>query len=147
MNIKILNNKLTKDLLPSRSTEGSCGYDLRAIIDENIILHPGEVKLISTGFALNMQDPNMAAFIFPRSGLGHKHGIVLGNSTGVIDSDYQGEIKVSLYNRSTEDFIISFGDRIAQLVFMPVLLPKFDLVDEFEETQRGESGFGHTGVK
>lgn len=145
--IKLLNPRLGKDIeLPHYATEGSAGLDLRACIDETLELKPGATELIPTGIALNIEDPELAAVILPRSGLGHKHGIVLGNLVGLIDSDYQGEVFISCWNRGHDAFTIEPGDRIAQLVFVPVVRAVFDIVDEFVSSQRGAGGFGHTGL-
>lgn len=145
--VKILNpNKGACSELPKYATEGSAGLDLRACIDEPIVLKAGETQLIKTGIAIHMKSKDMAATILPRSGLGHKNGIVLGNLVGLIDSDYQGELMISAWNRSTTDFTINPSDRIAQLVFIPILHPTFELVAEFGESERGEGGFGHSGV-
>lgn len=132
---------------PVPATEGSAGVDLRANTDMPFELQPGETKLIGTGLAIHLDDVKYAAMILPRSGLGHKHGVVLGNLTGLIDSDYQGELMVSLWNRSTEPFTVNPGDRIAQMVIVPVMQPEFVIVDSFESTERGEGGFNSTGVK
>ncbi|GAA81753.1 dUTP diphosphatase [Pseudoalteromonas sp. BSi20495] len=146
--LKIVNPKVgTEILMPEYATDGSAAIDLRACIDDTLQVLPGETKLIPTGIALNMQDTGMAATILPRSGLGHKHGIVLGNLVGLIDSDYQGELFISVWNRGSDEFAINSGDRIAQLMFIPVIKADFVLVDEFEATERGAGGFGHTGVK
>lgn len=131
--------------LPEYSTTGSAGVDLRACLDEPVNVAPGEALLIPTGLALHIEDPGLAAVILPRSGLGHKHGIVLGNLVGLIDSDYQGEIMISAWNRGASDFEIKPGERIAQLVVVPVVQVQFELVDEFAASQRGTGGFGHTG--
>lgn len=131
--------------LPSYATLGSAGMDLRACIDDAIVIAPGETVLIETGIAIHLEDKNYAAVILPRSGLGHKHGIVLGNLVGLIDSDYQGPLMVSLWNRSAQSYTIEPGDRIAQLVIVPVVQAQFDIVDEFNQSNRGEGGFGHTG--
>ena len=131
--------------LPDYATAGSAGMDLRACLDEEIIIAPGETKLIPTGFAMHMRDSGIAAVILPRSGLGHKHGIVLGNLVGLIDSDYQGQVYVSCWNRSDSNFRIEPGARIAQLVFVPVLVAAWEVVDEFASSDRGVGGFGHTG--
>lgn len=145
--LKILNPKIGQEFpLPSYSTDAAAGLDLRACIDQPLTLLPNQVQLISTGIAIYMGDAHMAAMIMPRSGLGHKNGIVLGNLIGLIDADYQGELKISCWNRSTESFVIQPGDRIAQLVFVPVIRTQFEIVKEFAETERGEGGFGHTGV-
>lgn len=131
--------------MPEYATEGSAGLDLRACLDEALVVEPGETHLIPTGIAIHMGDPGLAAVILPRSGLGHKHGIVLGNLVGLIDSDYQGQVFVSCWNRSADPFEIVVGERIAQLVFVPVVKAKFQVVDEFEESRRGSGGFGHSG--
>lgn len=144
--VKILNAKIGKEFpLPQYATNGSAGLDLRACIDAPIQLAPGETQLISTGIAIYMGDSNMAATILPRSGLGHKHGIVLGNLIGLIDSDYQGELLISCWNRGNDHFTIQPGERIAQLVFIPVIRGEFDVVNEFVSTERGEGGFGSSG--
>ncbi|MDA8884840.1 dUTP diphosphatase [Gammaproteobacteria bacterium] len=146
--IKILNSKIGKEIpLPEYKTSGSAGMDVRACLEDDIILKPGKTEMIKLGFAMHIQDPNVAALIIPRSGLGSKHGIVLGNLVGLIDSDYQGELMVPAWNRSEDDFKISSGDRIAQMVIAPVIQATFELVDEFEKTDRGEKGFGSSGVK
>lgn len=131
--------------LPTYATQGSAGLDLRAMLEEPLILEPGQTSLLPTGLAIYIADPNLAAMILPRSGLGHKHGIVLGNLVGLIDSDYQGELKVSCWNRSQQAFTIEPGERIAQLVLVPVLQASLDIVSEFDDSQRGAGGFGHTG--
>jgi dUTP pyrophosphatase len=144
--MKILNPKVGKEIpLPTYATEGSAGVDLRACLDEKLILEPGQTKLIPTGIAIHIQDENIAATILPRSGLGHKHGIVLGNLVGLIDSDYQGQLFISCWNRGNTTFEIESGDRIAQLVFLPVIQATFDIVEEFDQSDRGEGGFGHSG--
>ena len=146
--IKILNSKIGKEIpLAEDKTSGSAGMDVRACLEDDIILKPGKTEMIKLGFAMHIQDPNVAALIIPRSGLGSKHGIVLGNLVGLIDSDYQGELMVPAWNRSEDDFKISSGDRIAQMVIAPVIQANFELVDEFEKTERGEKGFGSSGVK
>lgn len=146
--LKILDDRIGKDIpLPAHATEGSAGMDLRACINETITLNPGETELIPTGVAIHIADPGLAATILPRSGLGHKHGIVLGNLVGLIDSDYQGQLFVSCWNRGNKSFSIEVGDRIAQLVFVPVVQADFDVVDEFDSSDRGEGGFGHSGSK
>lgn len=131
--------------LPTYATQGSAGLDLRAMLEKPLILEPGQTSLLPTGLAIYIADPNLAAMILPRSGLGHKHGIVLGNLVGLIDSDYQGELKVSCWNRSQQAFTIEPGERIAQLVLVPVLQASLDIVSEFDDSQRGAGGFGHTG--
>ncbi|MCZ2723662.1 dUTP diphosphatase [Marinomonas sp. 15G1-11] len=146
--LKILNDKIGNSIpLPSYATEGSAGLDLRACLDEAMTLEPGQTQLIPTGLAIYIEDQNLAATILPRSGLGHKHGIVLGNLVGLIDSDYQGELMVSCWNRGKDTFTIEPGERIAQLVLLPVVQADFTLVESFEATDRGEGGFGHTGTK
>ncbi len=146
--LKILDSRLGSELpLPQPSTDGSAGIDLRAMINETVTLWPGGAALlIPTGLAINIKDPGYAGVILPRSGLGHKNGVILGNSVGLIDSDYQGQIMVSLWNRSDDIYRIRPGERIAQLVIVPVVRPVFVIVDEFYETKRGASGFGSTGV-
>ncbi len=144
--LKILNEKIGKEIpLPTYVTDGSAGLDLRACMDSPLQLEPGQTELIKTGMAIYIQDPNYAATILPRSGLGHKHGIVLGNLVGLIDSDYQGELMVSMWNRGNDHFTINPGDRIAQLMIVPVIQAKFEVVDEFQETERGTGGFGSSG--
>ena len=144
--LKILDSRLGEDFpIPDYATEGSAGIDLRACLDETLTIRPGQTRLIPTGIAVHMGDPEMAAVILPRSGLGHKHGIVLGNLVGLIDSDYQGQIFVSCWNRSADDFEIEVGERIAQLVFVPVVRARFQVVEDFEESRRGAGGFGHSG--
>ncbi len=144
--LKILDKRLGQEFaLPSYATEGSAGMDLRACLDESLQLQPGETVLIPTGLAMYIADSHYAATILPRSGLGHKHGIVLGNLVGLIDSDYQGELKISCWNRSVDHFTIEPGERIAQLVIVPVVQAEFDIVEDFKETDRGSGGFGHTG--
>lgn len=142
--LKILNAKMAA-YLPQYATEGSAGLDLHAAIDEPQVLPPNGVMLVPTGIAIHLANPAYAALLLPRSGLGHKHGIVLGNLVGLIDSDYQGELKVSLWNRGHEMFTIMPYDRIAQMVIVPVLQAEFKVVDEFEASERGEGGFGSTG--
>ncbi len=144
--LKILDPRLGREFpLPAYASEGSAGMDLRACLDETLILKPGDCELIPTGFAMYIQDPKLAALLLPRSGLGHKHGIVLGNLVGLIDSDYQGQVFVSCWNRSGEPFTIEPGERIAQMVLVPVVTVSFDVVEEFQASSRGEGGFGHTG--
>ncbi|KZZ10552.1 deoxyuridine 5'-triphosphate nucleotidohydrolase, partial [Oleiphilus sp. HI0078] len=125
--------------------QGSAGIDLRACLDKSIELAPGETVLLPTGLSIYIEDPNLAAMILPRSGLGHKHGIVLGNLVGLIDSDYQGQLMVSCWNRGNSNFVIEVGERIAQLVLVPVVQAQFEVVEEFTESARGEGGFGSTG--
>ena len=144
--LKILDQRIGRELpLPAYATGGSAGLDLRAVLDAPLTLAPGETKLIRTGLAIHIGDPGLAAVILPRSGLGHKHGIVLGNLVGLIDSDYQGELMVSCWNRGQSSFTMEPGERLAQLVFVPVVRAEFDLVTDFEASDRGEGGFGHTG--
>ena len=144
--LKILDPRLGKEIpLPEHATDGSAGMDLRACVESNTIVHPGETVLIPTGFAMHVADPDLAAVILPRSGLGHKHGLVLGNLVGLIDSDYQGQVYVSCWNRSNKAFEIEPGMRIAQLVVIPVVMAEFEVVESFETSQRGAGGFGHTG--
>ncbi len=144
--LKILDPRLGKDIpLPEYATDGSAGMDLRAALEKTTEIKPGETLLIPTGMAIYVEDPNMAAIILPRSGLGHKHGIVLGNLVGLIDSDYQGQLFVSCWNRSDKGFTIEVGDRIAQLVIVPVIEADFEVVDDFVKTHRGSGGFGHSG--
>lgn len=131
--------------MPSYATPGSAGLDLRACLDAPIQIAPQETIMIPTGFAIHMQSSQLSAMILPRSGLGHKHGIVLGNLVGLIDSDYQGEIKISCWNRGVDHFTVNPGDRIAQMVFVPVVQVSLQLVDSFESTERGEGGFGSSG--
>jgi dUTP pyrophosphatase len=145
--LKILDPRVGRDVpLPARATEGSAGLDLRACIDAPIDLAPGATVLIPTGFAIHIADRGLAALILPRSGLGHKHGIVLGNLTGLIDSDYQGQIFVSCWNRGTASYRIEPGERIAQMIVVPVVQARFAVVEEFAESPRGAGGFGHSGA-
>ena len=144
--LKILDPRLGRDYpLPGYATDGAAGLDLRAMLDEPLELAPGQTTLIKTGMAIYIADPALAAIILPRSGLGHKHGIVLGNLVGLIDSDYQGELMVSCWNRGDSAFSMAPGERIAQLVLVPVVRADFELVSEFQASQRGSGGFGHTG--
>ena len=146
--VKILDKRLGNEIpMPHYGTEGSAGLDLRACLEDTITIEPGETKLIPTGMSIYIEDTGLAAMILPRSGLGHKHGIVLGNLVGLIDSDYQGELMVSCWNRGNKAFTMEVGERIAQLVIVPVVQAEFDLVEEFEATDRGEGGFGSTGTK
>ncbi|KAB2308660.1 dUTP diphosphatase [Betaproteobacteria bacterium SCN2] len=144
LEVKILNEKI-RDQLPHYATPGSAGLDLRACIDEAITVNPGETHLVPTGMAIHLGDPGYAALILPRSGLGHKHGIVLGNLVGLIDSDYQGELMVSCWNRGQAAFVLQPMERLAQLVVVPVIQVEMQLVEEFEQSHRGEGGFGSTG--
>lgn len=143
---KVLDPRLGSEFpLPAYATEGSAGLDLRAMLKQALTLQPGETQLIPTGLAIHIADPGLAALILPRSGLGHKHGIVLGNLVGLIDSDYQGELMVSCWNRGQQPFTIEIGERLAQLVLVPVVQAKFELVDSFDSSERGAGGFGHSG--
>jgi dUTP pyrophosphatase len=144
--IKVLDQRLGAEFpLPDYATAGSAGMDLRACLDGPLTIAPGKTELIPTGFAMHVQDPGMAAVILPRSGLGHKHGIVLGNLVGLIDSDYQGQVFVSCWNRSETGFVVEPGARIAQMVFLPVIQVQWERVGEFDDSDRGGGGFGHTG--
>ena len=144
--LKILDPRIGSEIaLPEYATAGSAGMDLRAALEETTTIKPGETLLIPTGISIYVEDPNMAAVVLPRSGLGHKHGIVLGNLVGLIDSDYQGQLFVSCWNRGDENFTIEVGDRIAQLVIVPVIQVDFEVVENFESTHRGAGGFGHSG--
>ena len=146
LQIKILDPRLGRDHpLPEYATDGAAGLDLRAMLEEPLELGPGQSELIPTGMAIHIGEPGIAALILPRSGLGHKHGIVLGNLVGLIDSDYQGQLYVSCWNRGSDRFRISVGERIAQLVLVPVLRARFKVVDAFTDSERGSGGFGHTG--
>lgn len=146
LKVKVLDPRVGDTIdLPSYSTDGSAGMDLRACLDAPLTLSGGETALIPTGLAIHIGDPNLAAVILPRSGLGHKHGIVLGNLVGLIDSDYQGELMISCWNRGTTEFTIEPGDRIAQLVIVPVLQASLEIVRDFVDTERGAGGFGSSG--
>jgi dUTP pyrophosphatase len=144
IDVRILDDRL-REHTPAYATPGAAGLDLRACLDASISLHPGETTLIPSGLAIHLADPGLAAMVLPRSGLGHKHGIVLGNLVGLIDSDYQGQIFVSVWNRGRETFTVQPMERIAQLVVVPVLQVGFNIVDEFESSDRGANGFGSTG--
>jgi len=146
LQLKILDDRLGEEFpLPAYATEGSAGMDLRAMLDGTLELGPGQTHLIPTGIAMHIGDPNLAAVILPRSGLGHQHGIVLGNLVGLIDSDYQGQVFVSCWNRSGTSFRIDVGERIAQLVLVPVVRAALEVVEDFQESDRGAGGFGHSG--
>lgn len=146
IDVKILDPRVGKEFpLPTYATSGSAGLDLRACIDDVLDIAPGTTTLVPTGLAIHIADPELAAVILPRSGLGHKHGIVLGNLVGLIDSDYQGQLMVSVWNRGQESFSLQPGDRMAQLVFVPVVQAEFNLVEDFDASLRGEGGFGHSG--
>ena len=143
---KILDPRLGRDFpLPEYATSGSAGLDLRAMLQADTTLEPGQTLLIPTGLSIHIADPGLAALVLPRSGLGHKHGIVLGNLVGLIDSDYQGELMVSCWNRGQSNFNIAVGERIAQLMLVPVIQAQFELVSEFDDSDRGAGGFGHSG--
>jgi dUTP pyrophosphatase len=146
LQVRILDARIGREFpLPAYATAGSAGLDLRACLDAPLVLEPGRAELIGTGIAIHVDDPGLAAVILPRSGLGHKHGIVLGNLVGLIDSDYQGQLMVSCWNRGRETFTVKPGERIAQLVIVPVVQVDLDVVETFEESSRGAGGFGHTG--
>lgn len=145
--LKILDPRLGSDIpLPEYATGGSAGLDMRACIDADVEVRPGETVLVPTGLAIHIGDPGLAAVLLPRSGLGHKHGLVLGNLTGLIDSDYQGQVYISCWNRGRAAYTIRVGERIAQMVFVPVEQVRFERVDEFSASDRGEGGFGHSGT-
>lgn len=145
IDLKVLDERM-HEFLPAYATPGSAGLDLRACIDEPLTLSPGQTTLIATGLAIHIEDPHYAAVILPRSGLGHKHGIVLGNLVGLIDSDYQGPLMVSVWNRSDQPFVIQPLDRLAQLVILPVVQAQFNVVESFDASTRGQGGFGSTGA-
>lgn len=146
VDLKILDSRVGSEFpLPAYATSGSAGLDLRACLDNALIVEPGQTHLVPTGLAIHIADNSLTATILPRSGLGHKHGIVLGNLVGLIDSDYQGQLMVSVWNRGQTTFTIEPGDRIAQLVFVPVVQAEFNIVTDFDATDRGEGGFGHSG--
>lgn len=146
--VRILDDRIGNTVpFPHYATEGSAGLDLRACLDAPLTLEPGQTELIKTGLSIHIADPSLAAMILPRSGLGHKHGIVLGNLVGLIDSDYQGELMVSCWNRGQTAFTIDVGERIAQLVLVPVVQADFEVVSSFDVSQRGDGGFGSTGTR
>ncbi|HUN73810.1 MAG TPA: dUTP diphosphatase [Steroidobacteraceae bacterium] len=146
LQVKILDARVGRDIpLPAYATGGSAGLDLRACLDAPLTLQPGRAELVPTGLAIHLEDAGLAAVILPRSGLGHRHGIVLGNLVGLIDSDYQGELKVSCWNRGSEPFTIAPGERIAQLVVVPIVQVELKIVESFPESERGAGGFGHSG--
>ena len=146
--LKIIDQRLGRDFaFPDYATSGSAGVDLIACLNDPLTIAPGQCELIPSGIAIHLADPSLAAVLLPRSGLGHKHGIVLGNLVGLIDSDYQGEVKISCWNRGTTSFEIQPGDRIAQLVVVPVVQCQFEVVDSFDESERASGGFGHTGTR
>jgi dUTP pyrophosphatase len=144
--IRVLDPRIGREIpLPGYATDGSAGLDLRACLDTPITLEPGQTHLVPTGFAIHLEDPGLAAVLLPRSGLGHKHGIVLGNLVGLIDSDYQGQVMVSVWNRGDHPFTISPGERIAQMIIVPVVQVELEVVPEFSESARGAGGFGSSG--
>ena len=144
--VKVLDSRLGNEWpMPTYATTGSAGLDLRACVDAATVIEPGQTVLVKTGLSIYIEDPHFAGLILPRSGLGHKHGIVLGNLVGLIDSDYQGELMVSVWNRSQTAFSLEPGERLAQYVVVPVIQAQFDIVNDFEATERGAGGFGHTG--
>ncbi|RAU47765.1 dUTP diphosphatase [Pseudocitrobacter sp. RIT415] len=146
IDVKILDPRIGQEFpLPTYATPGSAGLDLRACLDSAIVLEPGQTTLLPTGLAIHIADPSLAAMMLPRSGLGHKHGIVLGNLVGLIDSDYQGQLMVSIWNRGQTTFTIEPGERVAQMIIVPVVQAEFNLVEDFDATERGEGGFGHSG--
>ena len=146
LDVKILNPKIGQELpLPTYATDGSAGMDLRACLDDPVTIEPGQTVLIGTGLAIHIADPGLAGVILPRSGLGHKHGIVLGNLVGLIDSDYQGELMISCWNRGQTAFTVEPGERIAQYVLVPVIQAQLNIVDDFDQSERGAGGFGHSG--
>ena len=147
IDLKILDSRLGDSIpLPHYATDGSAGLDMRAVIDETVTVAPGETVLVPTGLAIHVADSGLAAVLLPRSGLGHKHGLVLGNLTGLIDSDYQGQVFISCWNRSSTPYDIEPGERVAQMVFVPVEQVRFNVVESFEDSERGAGGFGHTGT-
>jgi len=144
--LKILDSRIGGEYpLPDYATDGSAGMDLRACLEQTLNLEPGQTELLPTGIAIHISDPGLAAVLLPRSGLGHKHGIVLGNLVGLIDSDYQGQLYVSCWNRGNEPFTVEPGERIAQMIFVPVVRAGFEVVEDFADSNRGAGGFGHTG--
>ncbi|BBF22680.1 dUTP diphosphatase [Sutterella megalosphaeroides] len=146
IDLKVLDARMA-EYLPRYATPGSAGLDLRALLDEPVTIAPGETRLVRTGLAIHIANPGFAALILPRSGLGHKKGIVLGNLVGLIDSDYQGELMISTWNRGAEPFTLEPFERLAQLMVVPVVQPEFRVVDEFDASERGEGGFGSTGTR
>jgi dUTP pyrophosphatase len=146
LQVRILDPRIGRDIaLPTRATPGSAGLDLRACLDAPVVLEPGQTQLVPTGIAIHLDDPGLAAVLLPRSGLGHKHGIVLGNLVGLIDSDYQGQVMVSVWNRGSHPFTIAPGERIAQMIVVPVVQVELEVVAQFEESARGAGGFGSSG--
>ncbi len=147
IDLKILDPRIGDTIpLPHYATDGSAGLDMRAVIDEVVVVEPGETVLIPTGVAIHIADPGLAAVLLPRSGLGHKHGLVLGNLTGVIDSDYQGQVFISCWNRGSTSYEVQPGERIAQMLFVPVEQVRFNIVEDFDDSERGAGGFGHSGT-
>ena len=147
IDLKILDPRIGDTIpLPHYATDGSAGLDMRAVIDEVVVVEPGETVLIPTGLAIHIADPDLAAVLLPRSGLGHKHGLVLGNLTGLIDSDYQGQVFISCWNRGSTSYEIQPGERIAQMLFVPVEQVRFNIVEDFDDSERGAGGFGHSGT-
>ncbi len=147
IDLKILDPRVGDTIpLPHYATDGSAGLDMRAVLDEALTVEPGDTVLVPTGIAIHVADPGLAAVLLPRSGLGHKHGLVLGNLTGLIDSDYQGQVFISCWNRGSKAYEIRPGERIAQMVFVPVEQVRFNVVEDFEDSQRGAGGFGHSGT-
>jgi len=147
IDLKILDPRVGDSIpLPHYATDGSAALDMRAVIDEVITVEPGETVLIPTGIAIHINNPSLAAVLLPRSGLGHKHGLVLGNLTGLIDSDYQGQIFISCWNRGSKSYAVQPGERIAQMLFVPVAQVQFNVVEDFDESERGAGGFGHSGT-
>ena len=145
--LKVLDPRLGESIpLPHYATDGSAGLDMRACIDEPLTVNPGETVLVPTGLAMHIRDASLAAVLLPRSGLGHKHGLVLGNLTGLIDSDYQGQVFISCWNRGSKSYAVQPGERIAQMVFVPVEQVRFSIVEEFDDSARGAGGFGHSGT-
>jgi dUTP pyrophosphatase len=148
LKVRILDPRIGKEFpLPAYATDGSAGLDLRALLEAPLTLAPGKAELIPTGLAIHIDDPGLAAVILPRSGLGHKHGVVLGNLVGLIDSDYQGQLMVSCWNRGSAEFVVQPGERIAQMVIVPVVQVKLEVVEDFAASARGAGGFGHTGTR
>ncbi len=147
IDLKILDTRLGDSIpLPHYATDGSAGLDIRAVIDEPLTVEPGDTVLVPSGLAIHIEDQSLAAVLLPRSGLGHKHGLVLGNLTGLIDSDYQGQVFISCWNRGSKAYEIQPGERIAQMVFVPVEQVRFNVVEDFEDSSRGDGGFGHSGT-
>ncbi len=147
IDLKVLDSRLGDSIpLPHYATDGSAGLDMRAVIDEPLTVEPGDTVLVPTGLAIHIDDPGLAAVLLPRSGLGHKHGLVLGNLTGLIDSDYQGQVFISCWNRGSKTYEVQPGERIAQMVFVPVEQVRFNVVEDFDDSARGDGGFGHSGT-